>query len=408
MKKQPLKSPFPYFGGKSKVANIVWDRLGNPENYVEPFAGSLAVLLRRPETGKVETVNDRNHFIVNFWRAVKHDRAGVVEYSDSPVTEADLHARHEWLINSEQSFEFRNRIESDPDFYDSRFAGWWVWGQCCWIGAGWCDGYGRNSDDETWNARPTLKDQGLVRCSRSMPRLSNDAELISSVGHNKKKPILNANFDKVGTGIHAKRPSLPCDRGVASMGRPQLGDAFDIGRGVNGNKRAGTCAERKAWLSKWIDRLSDRLRLVRVCYGSWERICDSKTTMDRLGTTGAFLDPPYAKNVDRAKALIRGEEFEPAKSTNRADEIYAGDKDQDIDQLVADVNKWCQRWGANPNVRIGLCGYEGEHSNLIDLGWNAVSWKAQGGYANRNKENQNKTRERIWFSPACKQERTLF
>lgn len=66
-----LKSPFPYFGGKSRVADLVWSRLGNPDNFVEPFAGSLAVLLRRPVTGKIETVNDRNHYIVNFWRAVK-------------------------------------------------------------------------------------------------------------------------------------------------------------------------------------------------------------------------------------------------------------------------------------------------------------------------------------------------
>ncbi len=43
-----LKAPFPYFGGKSRVADEVWRRFGNPKTYVEPFCGSCAVLLARP------------------------------------------------------------------------------------------------------------------------------------------------------------------------------------------------------------------------------------------------------------------------------------------------------------------------------------------------------------------------
>lgn len=57
------RSPYPYFGGKSKVAARVWERLGNPANYVEPFFGSGAVLLARPDPewrGAVETVSDAN------------------------------------------------------------------------------------------------------------------------------------------------------------------------------------------------------------------------------------------------------------------------------------------------------------------------------------------------------------
>ena len=53
-----LKAPFPWFGGKSRVAHIVWEAFGNCDNYVEPFAGSLAVLLARPHPPQTETVND--------------------------------------------------------------------------------------------------------------------------------------------------------------------------------------------------------------------------------------------------------------------------------------------------------------------------------------------------------------
>ena len=66
-----LRAPFPWFGGKSKVADLVWDRQGDVDNYVEPFAGSLAVLLARPHAPTIETVNDVDGLLVNFWRAVQ-------------------------------------------------------------------------------------------------------------------------------------------------------------------------------------------------------------------------------------------------------------------------------------------------------------------------------------------------
>ena len=61
-----LQSPYPYFGGKSTIANTVWERFGNTPNYVEPFFGSGAVLLTRPHQPKYETVNDIDAYIANF------------------------------------------------------------------------------------------------------------------------------------------------------------------------------------------------------------------------------------------------------------------------------------------------------------------------------------------------------
>ena len=82
-----LKAPFPYFGGKRKVADIVWARFGDVYSYVEPFAGSLAVLFGRPTLPRIETVNDLNCYIANFWRALKADPEEVVKYADGPVNE---------------------------------------------------------------------------------------------------------------------------------------------------------------------------------------------------------------------------------------------------------------------------------------------------------------------------------
>lgn len=135
-----LKAPFPWFGGKSRVADVVWRAFGEVKNYVEPFAGSLAVLLGRPHAPGIETVNDLDGYVANFWRAMTKDPEAVATFADWPVNECDLHARHIWLVN--QKDRFVPRLMGDPDFYDAKIAGWWVWGLCSWIGGGWCSGKG--------------------------------------------------------------------------------------------------------------------------------------------------------------------------------------------------------------------------------------------------------------------------
>ena len=137
---EPIKSPFPYFGGKSKIAAEVWQRFGDVDNYVEPFCGSCAVLLLRPTEAQVETVNDADGLLANFWRALKAVPDEVAEWADWPVNENDLHARHAWLVERKDSLQAK--LEGDPDFYDAKIAGWWVWGTACWIGSGFCSGSG--------------------------------------------------------------------------------------------------------------------------------------------------------------------------------------------------------------------------------------------------------------------------
>jgi len=188
-----LKSPFIWFGGKRRVANQVWSAIGDVDNFVEPFAGSLAVLLGRPSwhQGRAETVNDADYQLANFWRALSHDPEAVARWADWPVNEADLFARHLWLVN-----EGRRRIasiEADPDFYDAKVAGWWVWGINAWIGSGWCSGkgpwtlaVGDHADGEDTDSgtagqgvnrkRPHLGDAGRG-VNRQLPHLGNAAGL---------------------------------------------------------------------------------------------------------------------------------------------------------------------------------------------------------------------------------------
>lgn len=62
--------PFPYFGAKGSLANRIVALLPAHRHYVEPYAGSLAVLLAKPAV-PFETVNDLDGDLVCFWHTLR-------------------------------------------------------------------------------------------------------------------------------------------------------------------------------------------------------------------------------------------------------------------------------------------------------------------------------------------------
>jgi DNA adenine methylase len=65
-----MRPPFVYFGGKTTLAPTIAGVLPPHGHYVEPFAGSLAVLLAKPRSTH-ETVNDLDGDLVTFWRVLR-------------------------------------------------------------------------------------------------------------------------------------------------------------------------------------------------------------------------------------------------------------------------------------------------------------------------------------------------
>jgi len=130
-----LKAPFPYFGGKHRAAPIIWQALGDPGGYVEPFAGSAAVLLARPSVtgGRVETLNDADGWLVNTWRSIQLSPDAVAGASSGPVTEIDYHARLAWL-EARRDADLVAWLEGDPEHHDAKAAGWWLYVSACAIG----------------------------------------------------------------------------------------------------------------------------------------------------------------------------------------------------------------------------------------------------------------------------------
>lgn len=349
-----LRAPFPWFGGKRRVADLVWSRLGDVQSYNEPFAGSLAVLLARPHQPRVETVNDLDAYLANFWRALQHDPDGVAYHADGPVNEADLHARHRWLVDHRPE-----QVMTDPEYFDVQIAGWWVWGQCLWIGSGWC---------ESPKSLRTRDANGMIA----------------------DKLQKNSGAGVLAVGLHAKRPRLRerGDDGVAY--RRWQGGGQGGGSGVHaptltrqmprisaeGGSISGvtsTPLAQSGGLYDYLQQLSARLRRVRVCCGDWKRVLTPSVTT-YIGTCGVFLDPPYSHEL--------------------RERCYSEDHD-----ISADVRAWALEHGDDPKMRIALCGYEGEHE--MPASWECVPWKAHGGYSRSERGVANRSRERIWFSPNC-------
>ena len=344
-----LKAPFPYFGGKSSIAPELWQKLSGYKigNYVEPFFGSGAMLLNRPGwkpgTNWTETVNDLDGYLCNAWRAIQYAPEETAKWADWPVSEQDLHARHIWLL--EHMHPIREKLAADPDFCDPKVAGWWIWGACSWIGSGWCSGVG--------------------------PWTSDGERMVKHKGH----------------GVERKVPHLGRSQGVNRQ-LPHLGDA---GRGVkrqlpNLSPARGSLSRTGTEVLSWFERLSERLRRVRVTCGDWSRVCTPSPTWHHSGKTLVFLDPPYDADCDQT--------------------MYAAD----AHGVTNDVEQWCVDNQDEPKSIIVLCGYSGQYPKLD--GWFKMGWETNGGYSKQAKDSRgrdNSKRETIWSNvPLETSQRSLF
>jgi DNA adenine methylase len=102
-----VKSPVPYFGGKATLAPWIVSQLPPHEHYVEPFAGSLSVLLAKAPS-HMETVNDLDHDLMTFWRVLRERPDELIRACAlTPHSRAELQAAHE---PSDDELEHARRV----------------------------------------------------------------------------------------------------------------------------------------------------------------------------------------------------------------------------------------------------------------------------------------------------------
>lgn len=321
------------------MASEVWSRFGNVHTYVEPFAGSLAVLLARPTGhawwGRKETVGDYSGLLVNFFRAVAHDPDGVAVAASYPVTEADLTARHLYLVRYQD--DLTERLAADPDFYDVRAAGWWVWGISAWVGGEWCSGMG------PWH--PGDDGPGVYR----------------------KLPMVAGNHH--GKGIHRLHQGNPP---VDSDGNALVADHY------------------RQRLTDTFTRLGQRLHRVRITCGDWRRLTKSAIDPVRGEVTGIFLDPPYDSTLRRSN--LYGPDDDDA-AADGAPQIH-----DDVRAWALSIGD-----DSRFRIAYCTYSTAEEDAEMLAAGWEPYRWSAHGGYGlqSDNRALDNKDREVVWFSPHC-------
>lgn len=403
---QAGRTPFPYSGGKAHVAEIVWQRFGNPDVYAEPFSGGLAVLLARETPCRREVVCDLDGMIANFWRAMAKDPEQVAKAADWPSFHQDLTARHAYLI--QWIGENSNKLSEDHRFCDAEVAGMWAWGKSNWIGSEWCK---------------------QVDPSKKVPVMFDDPSGQGIQAQRKTTPTPNALNSSGGQGVQTQRTTMPQPshggsrpgnaqgvqtRRVDTSPQPGLGGSEPGGRGVSANRKAITSPQpmTRAWpagrgltvhkadnspqpscfanpggngvaankltspgnigsgarLLDWFLWLQQRLAKVIVLNRSWESavtptiLCNTPSKEGSY-TTAVFMDPPYR--------------------TSR--KTYAQDDEGDC---AVNAYEWAVEHG--DDYRICYCCNDGD-------------FEKPEGWTEYSRPRKNGVKDQMFFSPRCLQ-----
>ena len=385
-----LRAPFPYFGGKRRIADLVWQRFGKVDRYIEPFAGSLAVLLAAPEPAPKEIVSDTNGYIVNFWRSVQNDPDAVAYHAEYPTLHHDLTARQhtlwKWYLESD-------KLLTDPRYYNTEIAGWWVWGTSNSIAGNYAVKRGVANDSKTELTKDSApgvhhqipkfttnrNDTGGVKMSGLIDRIPHVAQVIQG-----------------GKGISAE--TRLAQRGVKPSGHvdgvPRVPSKRHGGKGV-------ATSRVKDFDFKTLDSdIPDR-------YESWMRIeifnymrqIQSRlrrvTTLNRPFTS--FITPTIAGFTDTVKLDTAIFLDPPYRTEQRSDSLYASDYEGTSSDVAVESYAWAI---ANGNdFKIAYCMHEGDFAVPDD--WTSFEQSFAGHHTRSRGKHLDRVRDQVIFSPKC-------
>lgn len=130
-------------------------------------------------------------------------------------------------------------------------------------------------------------------------------------------------------------------------------------------------------VTQYLRTLSQQLEESLVLCGDWTRACTPavmRLSAKKTQLIGVLLDPPY-------------DGFE---------NYYSSKGEGNLSHAV---REWAISAAAeHPSLRIAVCGYDAPEFDFPP-GWSKYSWVGSTGYA--KKQNCNRFKETIWFSPGC-------
>ena len=368
-------APMPYFGGKRMIADDVWSRFGVVENYIEPFAGSLAVLLGSPHgAAQREIVGDIDGMITNFWRAIRYAPDETAWWACYPTSHLDLIARKTYL--TEQLPTVVERLTSDMWWFNSQIAGIWVWTIS-------------NSIDLKISDRQSIPFVGAQKAGKGVSAQRCHADMsIPHVKHSGGQGVSSQRRPQIHTGQTGQGVQIQRQ----DMSRPSVNHEAG-GQGVSAQRHideegdsapqsplmSSTRLPNESAIKAWFNRLSSRLARTYLLCNGWEGTLSKHMLKGRNANavTGIFFDPPY-NTVGRKNGLYSFD------SMTVADEVCA--------KAIAISEEYPD------NVRIALCGYIKDYPNMPDT-WERLVWRTAQGRGGKAPEYDRS--EAVWFSPSC-------
>jgi len=362
-----MRAPFPYYGGKRRWDDTILQAFG-PERkavYVEPFVGSGAVLLANPLPYAREIVCDTSGYICNFHRALRAAPDETAYYADWPTIHHDLTARHRWLLR--WGAENAERLSDDPDFYDAKAAGWWVWGMSLWIGGGWCLG------------KPTRLPGGIPAVGSKMGGKGVSAQRIDT-GPGDTRPLVN--HDWSGNGVSAQRINIPDSRQRSAN---RMG-----GYGVAAQKRGeGNPADHEPMsgqrLQTWFRALAKRWESVIILNRDFESAL-TDTLLQQVKSSSkppvkVLLDPPY-------------------RTDRRSKFLYDSDFAGESDDVAERAYRWAVANADRPGFAVAYFCHEGDFP--VPAGWTALTKSL-----NSPSSHSQGRRDMLLLSPGASENRLL-
>ena len=361
----------PYNGSKRRWAPRIWQAFGDtletsPPIYLEPFAGSLAVLLANPHgPARREVVCDRSPGISNFWRSIQRDPDAVAYWADYPTVHHDLTARDAWLAR--WNAENAARCVEDADWYDPQAAGWWAWAKSNLISG----------------------EPGEYEHNKRVPFLTGHNH--GGQGVQPQRTDIPCVNDRGGKGVQAQRAAIPFVAGKDMSGKgvtvqrdgiPHVPDTgFHTGKGTQKALHNGSPLPLDGTrLQPWMRALCERLKGVIVLNRGWQSCLTKPMLMSSYMAHHAcaiLLDPPY-KTEGRSR-------------------IYASDHDGTSDQCAEESYEWAVEHGKQGRYRIAYCAHENDFP--VPPGWTAEVMSFGSGM--RSEARRNAIRDQVMFSPGC-------
>ena len=115
---QELRAPLVGLGNKHQVTDLIWQRFGSVNAYIEPFAYTASVALANPAPSRLkhEIINDHNGFVTNFWRSIKYSYNETAFYSDMPLSTLDFVASERRLLHDYP--DLVDKLREDIHYHD--------------------------------------------------------------------------------------------------------------------------------------------------------------------------------------------------------------------------------------------------------------------------------------------------